>query len=208
MEKALEELRTLLEHRSLQRGDFILASGARSKFYFNSKTTLLSPHGARLTGEILYERFAALGVEAVGGLAMGATYIAAAVALVSDLRGRPIYGFTVREKKKEHGLCQSVDESFHPDGRPLLVPGRRVAVVDDVVTKGGSIQKAIDAVRERQCDIVAVIALVDRDEGGRDVLRASGLPYSALFVTDREGRLHVDYGAQVATPVAAQGALR
>src|SRR5262249_13801300 len=172
---------------------FILASGRRSRYYCDTKKVTLSPEGAMLTGEILFNLCDGLnGVEAIGGLELGATFIAAAVALVSGQHGRPIYGFTVREENKRHGNKERAAQSFHPDGGNLLSPGRRVVVVDDVVTEGGSIMKAIEEVRAQQCEIAAVIALVDRNEGGGDRLRKTGLNYFPVLNAVEPGTLTVN----------------
>lgn len=133
----LTELRQLLQERSIKKGAFTLSSGALSSYYCDTKATTLSPRGARLVGETLFELLSEDGAEAIGGLALGSTFIATAIAMASELRERPMYGFTVREERKGHGLERQTEESYHPDGRRLLVPGRKVAVVDDVVTGGG-----------------------------------------------------------------------
>jgi orotate phosphoribosyltransferase len=192
----LERLRALIQAHSITAAkpgdpDFVLVSGRRSRYYCDTKKVALSPEGSMLIGEVLF-RLLDGDVEAVGGLQLGATFLATAVALVSAQHGRPIYGYTVRNEQKAHGTRDNVAESFHPDGRRLLVPGRRVAVVDDVVTEGGSILKAITAVQERQCEIVAAIAIVDRDEGGGDKLRVMGLPYYPLFNAVEPGTLSVN----------------
>jgi orotate phosphoribosyltransferase len=191
MARMIEELRDVLTRQSVRRGNFTLASGAKSNYFFDCKATTLSPRGALLTGRVLVPLLKGKRIEAAGGLVMGATYMTTAIAVVSEEMGYPIYGFSVREGKKDHGMGQSIDESFHPDG-PLLKKGRRVAVMDDVVTKGGSILKAIEAVRQRECEIGLVLALVDRRAGGGDALRAQGLPYFALFDADSDGNLHVN----------------
>lgn len=190
----LEELRLLLQEHSIRRGSFTLASGRTSSYYCDTKATTLSPDGARLVGEILFHRARETGAEAVGGLALGSTFIAAAVAMASSLHGHPMYGFTVRDEKKGHGLMRQTEESYHPDGKRLLSPGRRVAVVDDVVTGGGSILKAIEVVQEKGCTIAAVIPVVDRQEGGGDRLRRLELPYMPLFEADRHGNLIIHEG--------------
>lgn len=192
MDTMIQELRDVLGRQSVRRGSFKLASGAESTYFFDCKATTLSPRGAYLTGRVLFPMLKAKKVEAVGGLVLGATYMTTAIAVVSEELGYPIYGFSVRDQKKDHGLMQSIDESYHPGGAPLLQPGRRVAVLDDVVTKGGSILKAIDAVRQKGCRIELVMALVDRRAGGGEALRAAGLPYFALFDADEEGNLHVN----------------
>lgn len=196
LDKLLRELRDLTQARSIEQRlpgepDFVLVSGAHSRYYCDTKKVTLSPVGSQLTGEILF-RLLDGEVEAVGGLTLGAAFIAAAVALVSGQHGRPIYGYTVRDEQKKHGTGEKVAQSFHPDGRELLCPGRRVAVVDDVVTKGGSILKAITAAQERQCEIISVIALVDRNEGGGEELLRRGLPYFALFHADMAGNLTIN----------------
>ncbi|HEX9670701.1 MAG TPA: orotate phosphoribosyltransferase [Thermoanaerobaculia bacterium] len=207
----LEELRVFLQENSIRRGTFTLASGMQTPYYCDTKATTLSPAGSRLVGEVLFGLLRDCDAEAVGGLALGATYVAAAVALISGQRGHPLYGYTVREERKGHGLLKEVEESAHPDGQPLLSPGRRVAVVDDVVTGGGSIQKAIDTVRSKGCEIVAVVAIVDRRAGGGERLLSEGLPYLALFETDESGTLHANVPALIhrATSEPARvGALR
>jgi orotate phosphoribosyltransferase len=198
MDSLLQRFRNLVQERSITvavpgEPEFILASGRRSRYYCDTKKVTLSPEGAKLTGEILFILCEGLTeVEAIGGLELGATFIATAVALVSEQHNRPIYGFTVREEKKLHGNKERVAQSFHPDGQKLLCCGRRVAVVDDVVTGGGSILKAVKEVEARQCEIVAVMALVDRNEGGGDRLRERGLPYFPLLHAAEPGTLTVN----------------
>ncbi|HUP19870.1 MAG TPA: orotate phosphoribosyltransferase [Gemmatimonadota bacterium] len=191
MQELLEELRAVIARQSVRHGDFTLASGAKSRYYIDLRATTLSPRGARLTGEVLCRLLEERDVEAVGGLALGAAFVATAVAVVSDLRGRPIPGFTVRSEAKGHGMKKAIEESWSPDGRPLVSEGRRVAVVDDVVTTGGSTLRAIEAVRAAGAEIALVVAIVDRRQGGGDRLRETGLPYVAIFEADSEGELTV-----------------
>src|ERR1041385_2795885 len=103
------ELRDVLTQQSISYGEFKLVSGATSNYYCDSKLTLLSPRGARLIGEILYQLCVDWSAEAVGGLQLGATFMATAVALVSDSHDHPVYGFSVRDKQKEHGKKQTID---------------------------------------------------------------------------------------------------
>ncbi len=146
----LDALREILVERSIRYGDFTLASGAKSRYYCDTKLTVLTPRGAALIGEALAELLRPYDVEAAGGLAMGAAYLATAVAIASERGGDPIYGFTVRAEKKDHGRGQKIDEAWHPDGK-LLRPGRRVAVLDDVVTTAGSTLQALDVVLATGC---------------------------------------------------------
>jgi orotate phosphoribosyltransferase len=187
----LDELRAVLVERSIRYGDFTLASGAKSRYYCDTKLTVLTPRGAALIGEALAALLRPYGVEAAGGLAMGAAYLATAVAIASERDGgEPIYGFTVRPERKDHGRGQKIDEAWHPDGK-LLRPGRRVAVLDDVVTTAGSTLQALDAVLETGCEVRVAAAVLDRRAGGAEAIRARGIPFFALFEADQEGRITV-----------------
>jgi orotate phosphoribosyltransferase len=192
MHDLIEELRELLQQRSIQRGRFTLASGDVSNYYCDTKATTLSPEGNYLVGEVLFHLATTLRCEAIGGLMMGGPLVASAVANSSYRNGTPIYAFAVRDRQKEHGLKHLIEESYHPDGTPLIRTGRRVCVVDDVITKGGSVLKAVDAVTERGAEVAAVVALVDRNAGGREALAERGLDYIYLYATDAEGELHVN----------------
>lgn len=196
MSDMLQELRDLLQEKSIQTKDrpYTLVSGAKSDYYCDTKASVLSPRGAKLIGEVVYSRIVGAGVEAVGGLAMGSLFISTAVSVVSEQHGRPIYGFFVRPQAKDHGLKLSVEQSHHPDGRPLLCKGRPVAVVEDVVTAGGSISKAIREIEALGCEIKAVVALVDRGAGGGAMLRDQGYPYQALFLAEANGTLRINDG--------------
>lgn len=190
----INELRDLLQNRSIRKGDFTLASGARSNYYCDTKATVQSPDGARLIGRALYDLSRRTEAEAVGGLAMGSVFLSTAVAYASaaahrdDQRAPLLYGFTVRKQAKDHGTGRQIDESWHPDG-PLLAPGRKVVVVDDVVTSAGSILQAIDSIEEIGCEIVLVAAVVDRQAGGADRIRDRGLRFEALYLCDANGDL-------------------
>ncbi len=185
----LHELQALLQERSIAKGDFVLTSGARSHYYCDTKATVLSPRGARLIGEALCEQLQPFGVEAVGGPEVGGAYLATAASVASDHNGPPLFGFLVRNKAKGHGTTAKIDASYHPDGRKLIVEGRRLAVVDDVVTSAGSIIRAIEAVEAEGCQVAAVSAVVDRQEGGGDRLRGLGYDFRPLFLADNEGDL-------------------
>ena len=190
----LHELKALLQERSIAKGDFVLTSGARSHYYCDTKATVLSPRGSRLIGEALCEQLRPFGIDAVGGPEVGGAYLATAASVASDMEGPPMFGFLVRNKAKGHGTSARIDASYHPDGRKLLAEGRRVAVVDDVVTSAGSIIRAIEAVQAEGCKVVAVSAVVDRQQGGGERLRDLGFEFRPLFVADSEGNLSVYSG--------------
>ena len=185
----LHELQALLQERSIAKGDFVLTSGARSHYYCDTKATVLSPRGSRLIGEALREQLRPFGVDAVGGPEVGGAYLATAASVASDHNGPPLFGFLVRNRAKGHGTTAKIDVSYHPDGRKLIASGRRVAVVDDVVTSAGSIIRAIEAVEAEGCEVAAVSAVVDRQAGGGDRLRKLGYDFRPLFLADNEGNL-------------------
>ena len=189
---SLDELAALLTERSIRFGKFTLVSGAESHYYCDTKLTVLSPRGAKLVGEALCDLLGPFRVEAVGGLAMGASYLATAVAIASERSSRAIYGFCVRSEQKDHGRGQKIDVSWHPDG-DLLTPGRRVALVDDVVTSAGSVLRALDAIEETGCEIAVVAAVLDRQAGGAERIRERGYPFHALLKADELGNVTPGY---------------
>jgi orotate phosphoribosyltransferase len=168
-----DKLRELLREHSLMFGDFTLASGRKSSFYFDSKKTTLLAEGAYLTAVEVLGILARNGIEAdaIGGLTLGADPIVCPVAALSHLAGRPIRAFIVRKESKEHGTGRRIE------GR--LEPGSRVVVVDDVVTTAGSTLQAIEAVEREGHRVVAVICIVDREEGGTEKL--SRWPFFPIF---------------------------
>ncbi|HVS14164.1 MAG TPA: phosphoribosyltransferase family protein [Thermoanaerobaculia bacterium] len=188
MDATSHELLDILARQSIRKGDFVLASGARSHYYCDVRATALSPRGGRLCGESLVALLRPFEIEAVGGMAMGAAYLASVVALASEPTDRPLSAFVVRPATKDHGMASRIDAAWHPDG-PLIRPGRRVAVIDDVVTSAGSILRALDAVEEAGCAVQAVAAVLDRQAGGAEKIRARGYPFAALFVADENGDL-------------------
>jgi orotate phosphoribosyltransferase len=154
-------------------GDFTLASGKKSNRYYNGKKVTLAPDGAYWVGKAIFDRLAGLNIDAVGGLEMGAVPIAAAVALVSYIEGQPVAAFIVRQSAKDHGTKSPVEG--------YLNSGDKVCVVDDVVTTGESVLKAVAAVKEAGGQVVKVIAIVDRHEGGSDRIRAEGYDFACLL---------------------------
>ncbi|MCL2149759.1 MAG: orotate phosphoribosyltransferase [Dehalococcoidia bacterium] len=163
-------------------GDFTLSSGLKSDHYWDGKKITLSAPGTYLIGQAILERLAGLEIDAVGGPEIGAIPIATAVALVSHLEGRGIPSFIVRKSPKEHGTRKPVEGYLHK--------GNRVAVVEDVVTTGESVLKAIAVIEECGGKVVKVIALVDRHEGGRDKLRLAGYNFESILDFQKmEGRV-------------------
>jgi orotate phosphoribosyltransferase len=174
MSENKRRLLELLKARSFQRGHFRLASGGTSDYFIDGKMTEVYSEGAYLIGEVLYELTSDLDVDAIGGLQVGAVPLTTAVVMAYHHHGRTMEGFWVREEIKSHGTQKQVEGG--------LKPGARVVILDDVCTKGGSALKAIEAVRERGCHVVLVVAIVDRLEGARELFRQHGIEnYQAVF---------------------------
>ena len=187
----IEELRDIMQARTIKFGDFVLSSGAKSKYYYYGKHSTWRPSVAERIGNILLPAVLESGAEAVGGLELGAVPISAAIGFASLGQGLDIPTFTVRTERKAHGTRDRIASSYADDG-DLIRPGRRVAIVDDVITHGGSIRMAIGAVKDEGCEVTVILALVERHEGGGDELRADGYNVQRLFFTDKDGRLYID----------------
>ena len=170
-------LRDIIAKRSFGRGEITLASGRKSDFYFNLKPTMLDAEGAALLAELTLDALQSERIDYVGGLEMGAVPLAGAIAQLSFQRGKPIQAFFVRKKPKEHGARLSI-EGLAP-GESLA--GKRVVIVEDVTTTGGSAIKAVDAVKDAGGEVVLVFTMVDRDEGATEAFTEAGIPFRALY---------------------------
>lgn len=170
-----DRLRALLLERSFRTGDFVLASGARSPYYIDCRTTTTHAEGQALVGRLGLEllRTAGLDPDAVGGLTMGADPVAYAMAHASWLAGAPVHAFSVRKQPKDHGTGKRVEGCF--------ASGARVVVVEDVITSGKSALQACDAVEAEGGTVLGVIALVDREGGGREAIEARGYAVHTIF---------------------------
>jgi orotate phosphoribosyltransferase len=168
------ELLELLASRSARRGEFTLASGRQSSLYIDARLTTMSPQGLRIIGALGIRAIedAQWTVHSVGGLTLGADPIAYAIAYASAGSERPIRAFTVRKEAKSHGTGRLIEGPFEP--------GDHVAVIEDVITTGASALKAAKAISDAGGTIAGVLALVDREEGGREALEADGFNVIAL----------------------------
>lgn len=164
----------MLATRSARRGTFTLASGRQSDLYIDARLTTMSPDGLATIGPLALERMRARGwtPDAVGGLTLGADPVSYAIAHASALAQAPVRAFTVRKEAKTHGTGKLIEGPFQS--------GDRVVVIEDVITTGGSALKAVAAIRAAGGVILGVLAVVDREEGGREVLEAEGLAVEAL----------------------------
>jgi orotate phosphoribosyltransferase len=172
------ELFEILKRLSFKRGDFILASGKRSNYYIDCRLSTLDGRGAYLIGKLLYDKLKDLHIDAVGGMTLGADPIVSSILYRSAEEGHPISGFIVRKEAKGHGAGRQVEGH--------LEPWMRIALVEDVVTTGGSTLKAIEAIRRAcpQINIVKVVAIIDRNASGQEAFTRLGIPFEALFSVD------------------------
>lgn len=179
--KARARLTEIVKARSFSRGaEMKLASGRTSNFYFNMKPTMLHPEGAHLIALLILDTLKGTKVDFIGGLEMGAVPLAACTAALSHTAGRPIAAFFVRKQAKEHGAKKLV-EGLAPND---TLAGKRVVVVEDVTTTGGSALKAIEALKADGAIIDCVITVVDRQEGAADAFKAAGLTFVPLLTAD------------------------
>lgn len=172
-ETAKRILKLAQEMGALLHGEFTLTSGKKSHHYFEGKRLTLHPEGAYWVGKAMFDELTKIEVDAVGGVAVGGYPIVAAIALVSYLEGKPFPSFIVREAPKEHGTKRQIEGHFKE--------GYRVAIVDDVITTGGSVRQAIQAVEAANGKVVKVIVIVDRHEGGSDELKSEGYDFEAII---------------------------
>lgn len=165
----------LLRERSIRHGDFVLASGRRSTFYVDARQTTMSGEGLVLIGIVGLERLHARGwhPQLIGGLTLGADPVAYAIAAMARAQGVTLDAFTVRKQPKDHGTGRRIEGCF--------VPGARVVIVEDVLTTGRSALEALSAVEGEGGRVLGVLTVVDRQEGGRDLLEKAGHQVEALF---------------------------
>jgi orotate phosphoribosyltransferase len=169
-------LAEIIMNKSFQYRDnppFTLASGRTSNYYFNCKPTTLDPEGMNLIGMIIFAMLADTDVSAAGGLTLGADPIANALSLISYQRGKPIKSFIIRKDVKGHGTKSAVEGDVRP--------GEKVAIIDDVITTGGSTLTAIERAREAGLIIERVVTLIDREEGGRENILRQVARVDAVF---------------------------
>ena len=169
-----DTLNKLLIERSVKRGSFILASGKPSDIYIDARLTTMSPEGMLLIGQLALAAIRSHGwsPDAVGGLTMGADPVSFSIRHTSALQRAPIRAFSVRKEAKEHGTGNRIEGPFRP--------GDRVVVIEDVITTGKSALQAIDAIESGGGIIIGVLAVVDRQDGGREAISARGYEVSAL----------------------------
>ena len=170
----LSALHRLLAERSAKRGRFTLASGRESDFYVDARLTAMSPEGLVLIGALALADINSAGwaADSIGGLTLGADPISYAISYASATSAHPLRAFTVRKEAKAHGTGKLVEGPFRS--------GDRVVVIEDVITTGGSALKASAAIRAAGGIVLGILALVDREEGGREALEMAGYNVRSL----------------------------
>lgn len=175
-----EKLHQLIDDLAIQRGDFVLASGARAKYYIDCRKVTLDSRGAYLIGKLLFEKLCEIGIpQAAGGMAIGADPITGAVVTYAGLMKQPLNGFIVRKEEKSHGTGRMVEGPF--------AEGETAVILEDVVTTGGSSLQAIEHAVSAGLKIESVICLVDRLAGGRELFESRGLHFHSLFTVEDFG---------------------
>ena len=176
IEECKSRLLQLIKERALVIGKVRLSSGKESDYYLDERIVTLSPEGAYLTAKIILDMLKDVEVNAIGGPTLAADPIVGAVTAVSYAEGKPISGFIVRKEAKGHGMGKQVEGPIES--------GFKVAIVDGTMTTGTSVLKAIEAVEKEGCQVVKVILLIDRLEGGRERIREQGYNFAAVFTRD------------------------
>jgi orotate phosphoribosyltransferase len=192
IEEMKERLIEIVLERSFKYSDdppFTLVSGLKSNYYFNCKPTTLDPEGMNLIGELVFSMLADSAVTAAGGLTLGADPIANALSVISFQRGMPIKSFIVRKDVKDHGVINAVEGNVRT--------GERVAIIDDVITTGGSTITAIERARQKGLVVERVIVLIDREEGGKENILVHAPRVEAVLTrTEIMARYRTRQGAQ------------
>src|SRR3954462_7237065 len=168
------QLAKVIREKSLKHGKFTLASGRTSDYYIDARLSSLDPEGAARIADAILQEIAGMKVDAVGGMDMGATPIVGAVAIRSFQLNKPMPTFVVRKDVKQHGTQKQIEGPIPP--APC-----NVVIVDDVVTSGGSIIKAIDAVEKHGGKVLLAISVLDRNAGAREALEQRKIPYRPLL---------------------------
>lgn len=191
------QLLEFVSKNAVLRGEYKLSSGASSDYYIDGKQILSRPLGLQLVADAVIEELKGHDVSSVGGLEIGAIYIAAAVSLRSLEGPKPIPLFTVRKLPKVHGTRKQIEG--------IVERGNTVAIVDDVVTTGGSVVQAIEAVEGIGCKVAVAISVVDRDSGARELIERHGIPYCPLMTISDLGLSNDQYRNAPSQKIADRG---
>ncbi|MEW4488240.1 orotate phosphoribosyltransferase [Thalassoglobus sp. JC818] len=173
-----QELMDLFRERALKFGDFTLASGKKAKYYLDGKQVTLHARGLSLVSQGFLDLLDP-SIDAVGGMSIGADPIVAGILSAAASKQSDLLGFLVRKESKGHGTNKFVEGPVQP--------GMKVAIVEDVVTTGGSSLLAIERVQEFGCEVKQVLSIIDRMEGGANRFRELGFDFQSLLTIEDFG---------------------
>lgn len=176
MDETKQLLLKLLKENAFQKGKRILSSGKESNYYLDLKKVTLTSEGAYLTAKLILELLKKERIDAIGGPTLGADPIIGAIAALAYIQGRAVNTFIVRKEPKKHGMEKFIE------GPPISV-GDKIVIIEDVVTTGSSVLKAVEAVRETGGQVTRIITLVDRLEGAAERLRKEGCRLVPIFTS-------------------------
>lgn len=168
-------LAKILAEKSYKEGDFTLASGKKSEYYFDCRQTALHAEGSWLIGNLFFDMIKDMEGAGVGGMTLGADPLVTSVTVISHEKGRPLPGLLVRKQAKGHGTGQYVE------GLANFKEGDTVIMLEDVVTTGGSVLTAIERIEATGLKVAAVCCVLDREEGGREKLESAGYALHSIF---------------------------
>lgn len=171
MKERLKEI--LLELSVIKDREFTLASGKKSNFYVDARITTLHPEGAFLIGKLFLDMLEGIEVNSIGGYSIGADPIVSSISVRSFIEKKPIPAFIIRKQEKTYGTGKIIEGNFKK--------GDKVIIFDDVVTSGGSILKGAAEVEKAGGSVIGVMAIIDREEGGREMIETAGYPFSSIF---------------------------
>ncbi len=171
-------LAKILLEKSYREGDFTLSSGRKSDYYFDCRVTALHPEGSWLIGTLFNKLLADVDIKGLGGMTLGADPLVSATTVISHEMGRPLAGLFILKESKGNGTGQFVE------GLGNFEKGDKVAMVEDVVTTGGSLLQACNRVADAGLEIISVCTILDRQEGGREVLQDNGYTLLSLFTRE------------------------
>jgi orotate phosphoribosyltransferase len=170
----------LIKAKSFSKGKYVLASGKESNYYLDLKPAMLDPEGTNALSELILEKLEPMKIDYVGGLALGAVPLISVISMLSHQREHPIPGFFVRKEVKDHGTKKLVEGLSGND----TLKDKRVVILDDVTTTGGSAMVAVRAAQEAGAKVILVLSIVDREEGAAEFYKKENIPFEWLFTAN------------------------
>ena len=167
----------LIKERSFLRGQFVLASGKTSEYFLDMKPTMFHPEGSHALAELLLDQLSDVKADYVGGLALGAVPLISTLTMLSYQRNKPLSGFFVRKEVKDHGTKKLLEGLRKGES----LQGKKVVIIDDVTTTGGSSMIAVDAVQESGGEVILGLSVVDREQGAAETYGKRNIPFRAIF---------------------------